>query len=160
MHQKHIPNQSTRLMKLTRAWLNITSSTLSYSSAMYTQRVMFRGTYVGVAQVFVQPQGPVNLIILHITVTSEKVRWRLKSSASRLFIQLFVQAQIKENIKAPRHWPLWEEFIGDRWIPRMKGQWRGKSFHLMKSSWSSPRSGCTRSITISMDIELLILSDA
>ena len=21
--------------------------------------------------------------------------------------QLFVQAQIKENIKAPRHWPLW-----------------------------------------------------
>ena len=33
--------------------------------------------------------------------------------ASRLFAQLFVQAQIKENIKAPRHWPLWE-FTGDR----------------------------------------------
>ena len=27
------------------------------------------------------------------------------------------KAQIKENIKAPRHWPLW----GDRWIPRAKG---------------------------------------
>ena len=26
-------------------------------------------------------------------------------------------AQIKENIKAPRHWPLLGEFTGDRWIP-------------------------------------------
>ena len=25
--------------------------------------------------------------------------------------------QIKENIKVPRHWPLWVEFTGDRWIP-------------------------------------------
>ena len=30
-------------------------------------------------------------------------------------------AQIKEEIKAPRHWPLWGEFTGDRWIPRTKG---------------------------------------
>ena len=29
---------------------------------------------------------------------------------------------IKENIKAPRHWPLCKEFTGDRWIPRTKGQ--------------------------------------
>ena len=26
------------------------------------------------------------------------------------FVQLFVQAQIKENTKTPRHWPLWKEF--------------------------------------------------
>ena len=32
-------------------------------------------------------------------------RWRLRSPASRLFIKPFIQAQIKENIKAPRHWP-------------------------------------------------------
>ena len=32
------------------------------------------------------------------------------------------KAQIKENIKAPRHWPLCWEFTGDRWIPRTKGQ--------------------------------------
>ena len=30
---------------------------------------------------------------------------RLKSPASRLFTQPFIPAQIKENIKAPRHWP-------------------------------------------------------
>ena len=44
------------------------------------------------------------------------------------------KAQIKENIKAPRHWPLWGEFTGYRWIPRTKGPWRGKCFHLMTSS--------------------------
>ena len=32
------------------------------------------------------------------------------------------KAQIIENIKAPRHWPLCGEFTGDRWIPRTKGQ--------------------------------------
>ena len=26
----------------------------------------------------------------------------------------------KENIKAPRHWPLWGESTGDRWIPLTK----------------------------------------
>ena len=45
-----------------------------------------------------------------------------KSMASRLLVQPFGQAQIKENIKAPRHWPLWGEFTGYRWIPRTKGQ--------------------------------------
>ena len=33
-----------------------------------------------------------------------------------------VRVQIKENIKAPRHWPLCGEFTRDRWIPRTKGQ--------------------------------------
>ena len=39
-----------------------------------------------------------------------------------LFTQAVIQAQIKENIKAARNWPLWGEFTGDRWIPRTKGQ--------------------------------------
>ena len=42
--------------------------------------------------------------------------------ASRVFAQLFVQAQIKENIKAPLHWTLWGESAGDQWIPLTKGQ--------------------------------------
>ena len=57
-----------------------------------------------------------------ITMTSKWTRWRLKSPASRLFTQSFIQTQIKENIKAPRHWPLCGEFTGGRWIPRTKGQ--------------------------------------
>ena len=49
-------------------------------------------------------------------------RRHLKSPASRLFTQPFIETQIKENIKAPRHWPLWGEFTDDHWIPRIKGQ--------------------------------------
>ena len=55
-----------------------------------------------------------------ITMTSKWVPWRLKSPASRLFTQPFVQAQIIENSKAPRHWPLWGESTDGRWIPRTK----------------------------------------
>ena len=54
-------------------------------------------------------------------------------TVSQLFTQPFIQAQIKENIKAPHHWPLCGEFTGDtgplcgeftgdRWIPHTKDQ--------------------------------------
>ena len=42
-------------------------------------------------------------------------------AASPSFTQPRIQAQIKENIKAPRHWHLCGEFTGDRWIHRRKG---------------------------------------
>ena len=73
-------------------------------------------------------------ILWFITVTSKWARRRPKSPASPLFTQPFIQVQIKENIKAPRHWPLCGEFTDDRWIPRTNGQYRGKCFHLMASS--------------------------
>ena len=52
--------------------------------------------------------------VLLITVTAQWAWWRLKSPASRLFTQPFVQVQTKENIKVPCHWPLWGEFPGQR----------------------------------------------
>ena len=72
---------------------------------------------------------------IYITVTSKWAWQHLKSPASWLFSQPFIQTQIKGNIKAPRHWPLCGEFTGDRWIPPTIGQLRGKCFHLMMSSW-------------------------
>ena len=33
-----------------------------------------------------------------------------------------VSSGVHKKIKAPRHWPLWGEFTGDRWISRTKGQ--------------------------------------
>ena len=79
-----------------------------------------------------------------ITLTSKWARLRLKSPASWLFAQPFIQAQIKENIKAPCHWPLCGEFTGTgefphKWpvtrkmfpfdditmTPLTKGQWCG-----------------------------------
>ena len=56
------------------------------------------------------------------------------TSLTIVFTQSFIQMQIKENIKAPRHWPLCGEFTGDRWIPRTNGQLHGKCFRLMTSS--------------------------
>ena len=61
-------------------------------------------------------------VSLHITGTSQWAQWRLKSTASRLFAQPFVQVRLKENIRVPRHWPWWGEFTDDRWTPRTKGQ--------------------------------------
>ena len=55
---------------------------------------------------------------ISIPMTSWWARWRLKSPALPLFTQPFTQAQIEENIKAPRDWPLCGESIGVRWIPR------------------------------------------
>ena len=59
------------------------------------------------------PEG-YGLIRQAITITSKSARLCFKSPASRLFTQPFIQGQIKENIKAMRHWPLCGEFTGDR----------------------------------------------
>ena len=69
-----------------------------------------------------------------IAMTSHWAPWRLKSQATRLFARPPVQAHIKENIKDPRHWPLWGESTGQRCIPLTKDQLRGKRFHWMTSS--------------------------
>ena len=53
----------------------------------------------------------------HITMTPKWSCWFLKSPASRLFTQLLIQAKIKENIKAPHHWPLCGESTGAREFP-------------------------------------------
>ena len=46
----------------------------------------------------------------------------LKSPDLPLFIQPFIRAQIKENVKAPCRRPLCGEFTSDRWIPRTNGR--------------------------------------
>ena len=58
----------------------------------------------------------------------DTIPWRhngrdgVSKPASPLFTQPFIQAPIKEIIKAAHHWPLCGEFAGDRWIPRTNGQ--------------------------------------
>ena len=64
-----------------------------------------------------------NAIWHHITLTSWWPRWRLKSPASRLFTQAFIQTQIKENIKAPCHWPLCGEFTGTSEFPAQRASY-------------------------------------
>ena len=46
-----------------------------------------------------------------------------------------LQANVKENIKAPHYWPFVRETTGGRLIPLTKGQSYGIHFHVMASSW-------------------------
>ena len=43
------------------------------------------------------------------------------TGVSIVYLAVFL-AQIKENIKALRRWPLWGEITSDRWILRTKGE--------------------------------------
>ena len=74
-----------------------------------------------------KPIGHVTLVYIvgacFLTHCNDIIMGAVASQITSLtIVYSFIQAQIKENIKAPRHWPLWGEFTGDRWIPRTKGQ--------------------------------------
>ena len=72
-------------------------------------------------------------------MTSKWAWWCFKSPASPMFTQLFIRAQIKENIKAPCHWSLCGEFIGTGEFPAQMASnaenvsisWR----HHMRTIW-------------------------
>ena len=65
-----------------------------------------------------------------------------------LLKRLFRRRASRENIKAPRYWPLWGEFTGDRWIPPQRASkaenvsiwWRhnGVDFKAMSVMVTSP----------------------
>ena len=64
----------------------------------------------------------------------------MSAIASQITILTIVYSTVysgadKKNIKAPRHWLLRGEFTGRRWILLTKGQYCGKCFHLITSSW-------------------------
>ena len=66
--------------------------------------------------------------------------------------------RLKQNTKALRHWSLCGEFTGDRWIPRTKGQLRGKFSHMMTSSCHliiSARVGWPRTFPITQCVDIL-----
>ena len=52
---------------------------------------------------------------------ADKVKFTDRQSLTIVY-STFIQTQIKEDIKAPRHWPLCGKFTGDLWIPRTNGQ--------------------------------------
>ena len=57
-----------------------------------------------------------------------------------------IRAQIKENIKAPRHWPLCGEFTRNRWIPAQMASdadnvsfWWRHHAHVLRNWWHFAR---------------------
>ena len=87
-----------------------------------------------------------------ITLTSWWPRWRPKSPASRLFTQSFIQAHIKENINALRHWPLCGEFTGTGEFPAQRASntdfffiwWR---HHVLQENWVPMHHHSTHPVT-------------
>ena len=64
--------------------------------------------------------------------------WCLKSLTNQLFVQQLVQAYNKGDTKALHFWvPFWRESTIDQWIPPTKGQYCGKCFYAMASSYFS-----------------------
>ena len=69
-------------------------------------------------------------VCIRIEVMLEALHYRdviMNTIASQItslaiFYSTVIQLEMKENIKAPRYWPLCEEISGDRWIPRTNGQ--------------------------------------
>ena len=67
------------------------------------------------------------LVWKHASSSHHSLQWRNNERDSvsnrqphHCLLQSYIQAQIKEIIKAPPHWPLWE------WIPCTKGQYRSQ----------------------------------
>ena len=88
--------------------------------------------------------------VWHTTVTSFRTPWRLKTPALRLFTQTFNQAQVTENIKAPRHWlcegnsPLTAEFSAQRasnaenvsiWLRHLEWELSKGTQRIMDGKW-------------------------
>ena len=72
------------------------------------------------------------LVTSYLRIYSDVIMGAMASQITSVSIVCStVCSQIKENIKTLRHWPLWGESTGHRWIPLTKGQWRGKCFHLI-----------------------------
>ena len=86
------------------------------------------------------------------TVTSQWSPRRLKSAASRLFAQPFVQTHVKEKkIKAPRHWPLRGQSTGGQtsneenvfiWLRHHDLARPGPWFNIKMSSYQYRKSHC------------------
>ena len=59
----------------------------------------------------------------YIDVIMTTMASQITSLTVRLFTQPFIQTQIKENIKAPRHWPLCGEFTGTGEFPAQRASY-------------------------------------
>ena len=97
------------MMMMVMVMMMIMTTTMSTTTMMMSMS----------SRIFFCDKSTVFVTISNFTVKSKLARWRLKSLASPLFTQPFIQTQTKENIKTSGHWPLCGEFPGDRRIPRV-----------------------------------------
>ena len=119
-------------------WLNAVSGRISlrFISNIYERRLLFGAREVRASlKAMAQRRSSHNALPHYNDVTMDVIASQI-TSLTVVYSTVYSDAD-QRNIKAPRHWPVWGEFTGDRWIPRTNGQWRGKCFHLMTSSCES-----------------------
>ena len=81
-----------------------------------------------------KPFAPLELWIYHYSDVIMDAMASDITNTTIVYSIVYLSTDQKKHHKTPRHWPFWGEFIGDRGVPRTKGQWGGKCFHLMTSS--------------------------
>ena len=86
------------------------------------QRVCDQLSMMGLKLIHVSEGTPVHRIITSLTSASTRYTIARRHGPSRWLASPFAQAQIRENIQAPRHSPLRRESAVDRWIPLIKDQ--------------------------------------
>ena len=75
--------------------------------------------YIGYMTVFAEQTSKWPIWCCYSDVITGTIASQITSVS---IIYLTVSTGADQNIKAPRHWPLWGEFTGDRWIPPGTGE--------------------------------------
>ena len=80
--------------------------------------------HLNLVTIYVPPSQKINIYIRRIPLNhyGDVIMSTMASQNTSLSIVCSSVCSGAGDIWAPRHWPLWGEFTGDRWIPRTKGQ--------------------------------------
>ena len=124
-HSSKCKKQYTR--KLTTIYALLTSHRTILAETCITRNIAMYRLWRGRCCTLCPPWN--RLMLMHY---NDVIRGAI---AYRLFTQPFIQTQIKENIRAPRLWPLCGEFTRGP----MNSPHKGPVTHLMTSSWVSLR---------------------
>ena len=108
------PHTEAYFFVMTSGWWNVLPNALNYfhwmfdlSARLADRKLLHMNTLMG------SPSSKVSCWLTSSfahTVASVWALWHLKSPASPSYTQAFIQAQINENIIAPRQWPLCGDF--------------------------------------------------
>ena len=103
-----------------QSWYTCSMGAVSHVRVALSIKYMMKMGWNG----FIELAGSINWWTLQSTHYIDVIMGAIASLITSLTIvysSVYSGANQRKH-QAPRHWPLWEEFTGDRWIPRTKGQ--------------------------------------
>ena len=112
---KAISQQVPSLLFCVKSWKNIPLVTSSGNRWVNAQREYVAEKSFDSKEILTHRRVVFTLKWRHNERHGVSIHRRLECLLNRL-------GHTKESIKAPRHWPLWGQSTGQRWIPLTKGQ--------------------------------------